>query len=194
MMAALGPAAPDGAQRALRRGYQAPPIEIALVIAPMLVHAIAAVLRLWRRRARGARPVKNPWARAHRWSGLVLLIFFAGHVGATRGASLLYDVYPEFSGIAFTLRWVPAYFWPYYISLGLAGLYHTVYGLGVALSAFGLHGSGGALLRRPAVLGPIITLGGLALLLGILGFGGVLRDIGHPEQSPYARLLTRLLG
>lgn len=190
MLAALGPAVYDGAQRALRRGYQAPPLEIFLVIAPLVLHAGAAVLRILRRRVRGQRPPASPWARAHRITGLVLLVFFAGHVIATRGASLIYGVYPEFAGIASTLRWVPAYFWPYYTGFALAGLYHALYGLGVALPVLGLRlGTG---LRRPVVLGPLVALGGAAIVLGMLGLGGVLFDVGRPEQHAYPQLLIRL--
>lgn len=190
MLAALGPQVYNDAQRALRRGYQAPPIEIFLVIAPLLIHATAAVLRIVRRRQRGRRPPSNLWARLHRISGLVLLVFFFGHVVATRGASLLYGVFPEFSGIGFTLRWVPAYFWPYYTAFSIAGLYHTLYGLGVALPVLGVRfGSG---LRRPLVLTPLVALGSLALVLGMLGFGGLLFDVGRPEQHAYPQLLMRL--
>jgi succinate dehydrogenase/fumarate reductase cytochrome b subunit len=194
MLAALGPEVYNGAQRALRRGYQAPPLEIFLVIAPLLIHAATAVLRIIRRyrrrRQHGRRPASNPWARAHRITGLVMLVFFAGHVLATRGASLLYGVYPEFAGLAFTLRWVPAYFWPYYTAFALSGLYHAIYGLGVALPVLGLRfGSG---LRRPLVLVPLVALGGAAIVLGMLGLGGVLFDVGRPEQHAYPQLLMRL--
>ena len=190
MLAALGPAVYDGAQRLMRRGYQAPVLEIVLVLAPLFIHAGAGVLRMLRRRARGQRTPTYLGARLHRISGIVLLIFFAGHVFATRGASFLYNVFPEFAGIAFTLRWVPAYFFPYYTVFAIAGLYHSVYGLGIALPMLGIKSL--APLRRPRLLVPLAGLGSLLLILGMLGFGGVLFDVGQPEQSPYARLLVRL--
>jgi succinate dehydrogenase/fumarate reductase cytochrome b subunit len=192
--AALGAAAYDGTQRVLRRGYQAPVLELALVIGPLLVHAVVGGLRIWRRTRQAAttRPAgRTPLPmRLHRLSALVLLVFFAGHVVATRGASLLYDTFPAFHGIAFTLRWVPAYFWPYYTAFALAGLYHSIYGLGIALPLLGLRP--GAWLRRPRLLWPLVGTVGVALILGMLGFGGVLTDVGRPEESPYARLLVRL--
>lgn len=191
MLAALGASAYNDAQRVLRRGYQAPVLEIVLVIIPMLVHAVAGILRIWRRRQAPRGPVTTA-ARLHRISGIVLLIFFVGHVVATRGASLLYGIFPEFAGIAFTLRWIPAYFWPYYTSFALAGLYHLVYGLSVALPVLGLRGGAG--LRRPLLLVPVVSALGLALFLGLLGQGGVLADVGHPELTPYARLVLRLSG
>lgn len=190
MLAALGPAAYDGAQRLLRRGYQAPVLEIFLVLFPLLVHAVAGVLRMLRRRARQQRLPTALASRLHRLSGIVLLIFFIGHVMATRGASLVYKVYPEFSGIAFTLRWVPAYFFPYYTVFAIAGLYHTVYGLGIALPVLGIRSL--STLRRPPLLIPLAALGSILLIVGMLGFGGALFDVGRPEQSAYARLLVRL--
>jgi len=190
MLAALGPAVYDDAQRLMRRGYQAPVLEIVLILAPLFIHAGAGVLRMLRRRARGQRTPSSLGPRLHRLSGIVLLIFFVGHTFATRGASLLYGVYPEFAGIAFTLRWVPAYFIPYYTVFAIAGLYHCVYGLGIALPMLGLRSL--SPLRRPRLLVPLAGLGSLLIILGMLGFGGVLCDAGKPEQSPYARLLVRL--
>lgn len=197
MLAALGPAAYDDAQRSLRGGYQAPPIELALVILPMLIHAGAGVLRIFTRRQTkqqtGHQAPANLPARLHRISGIILLIFFIGHVTATRGASLVYGVFPGFAGVAFTLRWVPAYFWPYYTGFALAGLYHLIYGLSVALPVLGLK-SGLSALRRPALLVPLVATLGLFLILGLLAQGGILADVGTPEKSPYAQLILRLFG
>ena len=192
MLATLGPATYDGAQRVLRRGYQAPGIEIVLVIAPLFVHAAAGVLRMLRRRGQGRQAPSNIYARLHRDSAIVLLIFFIGHVTATRGASLIYGIYPEFAGVAFTLRWVPAYFWPYYTIFGLAGLYHMIYGIGVALPVLGLRG--GSALRRPMFIVPLATVFGIWIFLGLLGQGGVLRTIGDPMHRAYAKLVLRLAG
>jgi len=187
-LGALGAPSYDASQRLLRAAYQSPPVEIALVLGPLLVHAGAAVVRMVRRRGRKA---PATWrTRLHRLSGLYLLVFFAGHVAATRGASLLYGVYPEFAGVAFTLRWVPAYFWPYYLGLALAGLFHLVSGLGIGLPAVGIRAA--TALRSPRVVGAVCACGGVALVLGLLGLGGALFDVGRPEGSPYARLLERL--
>ncbi len=193
MIAALGPETYDRVQRTLRRGYQWAPIEIALVIAPLLVHAGTGFARMIVRRRRGeARKPASLATRLHRWSGVVLLVFFAGHVTATRGASLIYGIYPGFEGVAFTLRWVPAYFWPYYTTFALAGLYHLVHGLGVALPVLGVRG--GSVLRRPRLLAVIASIGGIALVAGILAFGGVTRKPERdPRTSPYAALIRRLV-
>ena len=188
-VATLGAARYDEVQTGLRRAYQSPVLELVLVLGPLLVHAAAGALRLLRR-VRAA-PVAAPsWrTRLHRWSGAVLLVFFLGHVTATRGASALYGVFPRFEGVAFTLRWVPAYFWPYYTLFALAGLVHLVLGLPVALSLLGLRASA---LRKPAVAGTLIAFGALLLVLGLLSIGGVFFDVGHPERGPYAQLLVKL--
>jgi succinate dehydrogenase/fumarate reductase cytochrome b subunit len=189
-VAALGMAQYDEAQRVLRRAYQWAPLELSIVIAPLLVHVAAAIARMAARRRRGLKAPANRSARLHRLSGLVLLVFFAGHVAATRGASLLYGVYPGFQGIAFTLRWVAALFWPYYLLFGIAAVYHLVHGLGVALPLVGAPAA--RVLRRPAIWGPIVLAGSLCILAGILGFGGVLFPVEHPERAPYPQLLIRL--
>lgn len=189
MTAALGPSAYDGVQGTLRRGYQAPVLEVVLVILPLLVHVFTALGRLWLRR--GAARVAVSWrVRLHRFSGYFLLLFFTGHVAATRGASLLYDTFPAFAGIAFTFRWVPAYFWPYYLLLALTGWYHLMHGLSVALPLLGVR----ALLvlnRKPVFLG-VVAAGSVALVVAVLSFGGVFFDVGDPASSPYAKLVLRL--
>jgi succinate dehydrogenase/fumarate reductase cytochrome b subunit len=190
MVAALGPAAYDRVQRGLRRAYQAPVLELVLVIAPLLVHVGAAVTRMLRRRIRHQRPARDWPARLHRASGLFLLVFILGHVTATRGASLVYSVYPEFAGVAFTLQWVPAYFYPYYLLLGLAGFYHAIHGLRVALPVLGVRLPAAALRRRALVA--VVAVGSLLLVAGWLGFTGLWQDVSAARQSPYAQLLMRL--
>ena len=188
MLAVLGPGAYDGAQGALRRAYQAPVLEVVLVLAPLLVHVGTAVTRMWKRRK--AAPVPVSWrARLHRWSGRFLLVFFLGHIAATRGASVFFDVFPRFEGVAFTFRWVPAYFWPYYLLLALSGWYHLVHGLSVALPLLGAR-------VRVSERAFFVLVGGgaLALVAGVLALGGVLFDVGDPASSEYARLVLRLSG
>jgi succinate dehydrogenase/fumarate reductase cytochrome b subunit len=191
MLGALGPDAYDGTQRALRGAYQWAPIEITLVIVPLLVHAGAGIARMVRRRGREKHTPASLRSRLHRWSALVLLVFFVGHVTAVRGASLLYHAYPQFEGIAYTLKWVPAYFWPYYLAFSIAGFYHLVNGLGVALPIVGV--DAGRVLRRPRLLGVLTAVAAVALVAGMLGFGGVIaKPHGDPRQSSYAALLRRL--
>ncbi len=189
-LAVCGSAAYDGMQRATRRAYQAPALELALVVAPLLVHVVSSVARLVRRPKATTPP---SWrVRLHRYSGRFLLLVVVGHVVATRGASLVFGVYPGFEGVAFTFRWVPAWFWPYYTLLALCGWYHLVHGLATAGAA--LRWPGLAALRRPFVFRGVIGVGAVALVLGVLGLGGVLFDVRAPESSEYARLVLRLMG
>jgi len=189
-IAMLGPDAYDGTQRTLRQAYQWAPFELPLVIAPLLIHVAAALVRMLRRRRRKSPSPTSLSARLHRYSGIVMLVFFIGHVTATRGASFVYGVFPGFQGIAFTLRWVPAYFWPYYLLFGIAAVYHLVHGLGIALPVAGL--GIGRVLRKPTVLVPFVLVGSLGIALGLLGFGGALYPVEHPDRGVYARLLVRL--
>lgn len=193
MLASFGPDVYDHAQRVLRKGYQFAPLELGLVIGPLIVHAGAGIARMVRRRRRppAARAAPNWRTRLHRWSAVVLLVFFIGHVTATRGASLLYGVYPGWAGVAYTLRWVPAYFWPYYITFAIAGFYHLVNGLGVALRVLGLRG--GRVFQSPRVVAIASITAAVLLVAGMLGFGGVLvRPPSDPRASTYAQLLRRL--
>ncbi len=186
MLAAAGPGTYDAVQGQLRRGYQAPVLEVVLVLGPLLLHVGTAVARMWKRPK--AAPLAMSWrARLHRWSGRFLLVFFVGHVVATRGSSLVYGVFPGFEGLAFTFRWVPAYFWPYYLLLALSGWYHLVHGLSVALPLFGVR-----VLQRRAVFLCLVSVGSIALVVGVLSLGGVFFDVGDPSSSPYARLVLRL--
>ena len=190
-LATLGPQRYDALQQALRAGYQAPVLEIALVLVPMLVHVGASLTRWWGRRREP--PLLLPWrARLHRWSGRFLLVVFVGHVGATRGASVFFDVFPGFEGIAFTLRWVPAYFWPYYLLLAVGGWYHLVHGLWVALPVLGVRAS--LVPQRQAVFRALVGVGAVVLVAGVLALGGVFFDVGEPTTSAYARLVLRLTG
>lgn len=189
VLATLGAQSFDAVQRTLRRGYQAPLLEVVLVLSPLLIHVGASVSRWWGRRREAPTPVS--WRlRAHRWSGRFLLLVFLGHVVATRGASFLFGVFPGFEGIAFTFRWVPAYFWPYYLLLALCGWYHLVHGVSVALPVLGVRAL--LVLQRPRVFAGVVSVGAAALVLGVLAAGGVLFDVGDPATSEYARLVLRL--
>src|SRR5688500_16753207 len=78
-VAALGPQTYDATQRTLRAAYQAPLLELALVFAPLLVHAGTGVARIVRRRRHGERPSPAVRTRLHRWTGWFLLVFVGGH-------------------------------------------------------------------------------------------------------------------
>lgn len=189
MLAVLGAETYDGTQQGMRRAYQAPALELGLVIVPLLVHLTTAIVRMVNRPKQNVSTLS--WrVRLHRYSGRFLLLVIVGHVVATRGASLLYGVFPGFHGVAFTFQWVPAYFWPYYLLLALGGWYHLVHGLSMAAAVLKLPGAN--LLQQPLVFRVLVAAGALALIVGVLGLGGVLADVGDPSSSEYARLVLRL--
>ena len=188
-LAALGPQTYDGFQRAARAGYQFAPLEV-LVLGALLVHVGCGVARMVQRRGQPKAPVSGE-TRAHRWSAYFLLTFFLGHIVATRGASFFYGVFPGFEGVAFTFRWVPAYFWPYYSLLFITGAVHLIIGVKRALPALKL-GATPWPRRSRAVLISCTLVAALGLV-GILNLGGVLRDVGAPENGPFAKLVLSLV-
>lgn len=190
MLAAFGQQTYDGFQVTARQGYQAPVLELVLVLAPLLVHAVCGAVRVWARRSKGASAPVSWRVRLHRYSGYFLLLFFIGHVTATRGASFFYGAWPGFKGVAFTFTWVPAYFWPYYTLLALSGWYHLVHGLSVALPVLGVRSFGA--LHRPPIFAGVVGAGALALVIGVLSLGGVFFDVGDVRSSDYVKLVLRL--
>lgn len=192
MVAVFGPVTYDALQGGLRRVYQAPILEVVLVAAPLLVHIVVSVWRMIRRRRAGLAVPRSSRARLQRYSAIVLLVFTFGHVLATRGASLVYDVFPGFDGIAYTLVWFFSYFFPYYLVFAVAGLYHLLNGLTLALSRLRLPGPG--VVRSGRLVMAAWFVGSVALALGLAGFAGAFDD-GVREAaitSPYARLLGEL--
>lgn len=145
------------------------------MLGSLVAHAALSALGLRRRGLRRA----SAGQRAHLGAGLFLLVFIGGHVLATRGASARWGIAPGFEGLAFTLKWVPAYFWPYYLLLGISGAVHGALGLTFVASA-----------RRFSR----VVLGVLAVTstAGVLALGGAFFDVGHPERGAYAQLLGRL--
>ncbi len=173
----------DAVQSTLRAVYQWPLVEVPLLLA-LLAHAGLAVVQLVRRRG------LKPGARLHSLTGLVVLVFFVGHVTATRGASFFYGVFPKFEGLAFTLRWVPAYFWPYYLLFGIGGAVHAALGLRLAAAMVSpTVAAGVARAKLPLLLAVTLSV---TAALGVFAAGGAFFDVGSPEQSPYAALLRRL--
>lgn len=181
--AIFGPGRYEQVLAMFRSVSQWPPFEGA-VLGSLLLHSGVSVLGLKRRGLRRA----GVRAWAHFATGGVLLVFFAGHVFATRGASAFYGVGVGFEGLAFTLRWKPSFFWPYYVLLGVSGALHAGLGLPGALAVYRptwSHRTRSCGLAMAAVLG-------LASTCGVLAFGGAFFEVGHPERGAYALLLTRL--
>jgi succinate dehydrogenase/fumarate reductase cytochrome b subunit len=183
-LAAVSPEAYDTAQAVLRQGYQFPVVE-PVILAALVVHVAAAVLR---KRAHRPRPV-SARARWHRNAGIFMAVFVFGHVLAVRGASAFAGVFPEFAGLSFTLTHVPGYFYPYYLLFGAAALYHGLNGAAIAAARLGWRFP---LAGRALVSGTL--LGTTLVLVALLGLGGVLYPIDDPYDNDYARLVMGLLG
>jgi succinate dehydrogenase/fumarate reductase cytochrome b subunit len=188
VIAALVPGGYDAVQRVLRAAYQFPPIELALFGA-LGVHLVAGVRAMVKRR--GKRLPASARTRVQRFAAWALLVFITGHVLATRGSSLFEGVYPGAAGLAFTFQWVPAYFWPYYPTLAVAGAVHMGLGVPLALGMIGrpaakawMHGP-----RMASILAPTAVI----LVLGVLGLAGVLYALpSDPLRSDYAEMYRRM--
>jgi len=182
--AALSAGIYDGLQSALRTVYQFAPIEV-LLLAALTVHMVVGVMRIVKEPKREL----NLRARLHRYAGFFLLVFIIGHVLAVRGSSWFFDVYPGFEGLAFSIEMVPGYFYPYYFLLGLAGFYHGLNGLGIALGRLGLSVRISATQLRIAT-----ATAGVLMVAALMGLGGFWFDIGDPSQSAFAQLALELIG
>ncbi len=185
-----GPETYNGLQHSLRAVYQFPGVELLLIFLPLSIHVAAAIVRF--RRSGFRRPHQGWRTRLHRYTGYYLLVFIAGHTLATRGASVVYGVYPEFEGLSFTLWWIPAFFYPYYITLALSGLYHGANGLLIALSTF--FRPVPDRIRQGWRFWVPVGFAGVALVLGLFALGGQLFEIQNPTDSEYARLWEREFG
>eukprot|EP01113_Clastostelium_recurvatum_P032603 TRINITY_DN4211_c0_g1_i1.p1 TRINITY_DN4211_c0_g1~~TRINITY_DN4211_c0_g1_i1.p1 ORF type:complete len:224 (-),score=19.66 TRINITY_DN4211_c0_g1_i1:16-687(-) len=66
----------------------------------------------------------------HRITGWGLAAAIVGHVGATRGLVIKFPEWlADFSFLSYSFHMLPQFFYPYYIALAAAGLYHMSYGL-----------------------------------------------------------------
>lgn len=187
-LAAISPAAYDGFQRVARGVYQYPLVEFGLIFAPLVVHVVAALRRMWRDgvRRRGG----SLRARLHRVTGYFLLAVIFGHISAVRGPSLFGDVFLEFGGVSFSIWMLPFVFYPYYALLIAAGVFHGVNGALLACARLRVHVP--TFLRQgPGFWVPVGTATALGLL-GLLGLGGALYDIPDPSQSAFAQMWEEL--
>ncbi len=183
-LASLGAGAYDGVQHYLRTVYQFPPFE-ALILAALTTHLVVGLLRIWQEPPRQL----NLRARLHRYAGFFLAIFIGGHILAVRGSSWFYDVYPGFSGLAYSISAVPLYFYPYYFLLAVAGFYHGLNGLTIAAPRLGQSFTlSTPTLRLATSAAAVLTVGAL------LGLGGIWTDTGNPQQSEFAGLAREIFG
>ncbi len=182
VFAAFGAQYYDSVQSALRTVYQFAPLEV-LLLASLAVHAVIGVMR-W---VGEPKRQLNARARWHRYAGVFLLVFIVGHVTAVRGSSFFYGVFPQFEGLAYSIDYVPYYFYPYYFLLGLSGFYHALNGSGIALTRLGLQMRlTDVFLKRAAAVGAV------SMAAALLGLGGWFFDVGPVYESGFAQLAAEL--
>lgn len=183
LIAPLGVEAFNDYQAALRQFYQHPVVEIVVLMVPLAAHAIAGIWLRVLRRKRGARPPRN----LHFWAGIFLLVFVPGHILAVRGPSFVYGIYPQFEGVAFSLWFMPFWFYPYYFVLAMAGLYHGLNGIGRLLVRKGVMSD-----TRRLML-PVMTIAGIGVAISLMSLGGVFFETPDPMDNDFARLYIKLL-
>lgn len=181
-LATLSPDLYDGFQGSVRRVYQWPLFELALV-ASLVVHIASGVARMRGRRGSTAKPPLR--LRLHRYAAYYLTIFIFGHIAATRLPAVLADAPPFFGGVSFSLHFMPWFFYPYYALLGIAGLYHLFFGIPAALGVLGVRSPQG-IRRGPGFWIPV-SAGATVIVLALLGFGGALYEIDDPFDNDFAR-------
>ncbi len=197
MSGAFGIAAYDRTLLVLRSVYRSNLLlELVMIGLSGTTHFVCAIVQMIRRRKVVA--LRGPWwMKLHRLSGYFLMVVIIGHVFATRIAPTLATGpttthAADFAFLAFATLAAPAYFWPYYLLLGISGALHLSLGLHLGVRMLGLRtqGSGGA----PSRLHLWLTFGVTILVtVGVLGI--LVRADQAPRQRfpEYQALMQRLL-
>jgi succinate dehydrogenase/fumarate reductase cytochrome b subunit len=192
MLSGLGPGLYDAFQVRVRPLYQFPLIEIGVLMTALVVHIATGVMRL-RRRPRSREWMRLPLrTRLHRVSAYLLLLVVFGHIAATRLPSLLDGVWLGFAGLSFSMWYLPQYFYPYYVLLGLCGLYHGSYGVYLALRVLGVRLP--SITRLGARAWVPLVVAAVLVVLGVLSLGGLLYTIDDPRHSDFARWAVERVG
>lgn len=192
MASVFGPGLYDAFQVRIRPLYQFPLVEVGVLLTALVVHIVSGVRRL------RARPRTRDWSklpfrtRLHRVSAYFLLLFIFGHIAATRFPSLLDGIWLGFASLAYTMVWIPAFFYPYYSLLALCGLYHGGYGSYLALRVLGVPLP--SISRARARIFVPLSIAAVLLVAGVLSFGGLLYPIADPQHDDYARFLAERFG
>lgn len=182
-LAPFGLEAYNGFQQLARTVYQYPLVELLVVALPVLTHIICGLwLIVLKRRVTGKMTMS--WQTV---AGLFLSLVIVGHVVAVRGPSLLYGVYPGFEGLSFSLWYFPAYFYPYYFLLALAGFYHMMTGFARLGSRYQLVAAGSV----PSALTVVVAIW---TLVSLLALDGQLFEVPVPSASAFAKLGEELFG
>lgn len=162
-VAPFGQGSYDGLQQALRLYYQFPVVELVAVLGSAMTHMGVGLWRGIRRLKAGQKPPHWP-LRLHRLAGYFLMLVFAGHVMATRGVGVFFGLPADFAFLTFSLTYFGSVFYPYYLLLGLAGLFHLVFGLSVAVRVLKW--------RVPVPVRWASLVGAPFMVAGVLALGG----------------------
>lgn len=182
----FGPAIYNRYQTAAQQVYQIPLIEVLLVLAPLLIHMSSGLaLLLLNRHLKVKRTIRRC---LHTWTGLFLALVILGHVVATRGLPWAYDFHAGFAGVAFSLWWMPWYFYPYYFLLFMAGAYHSLNGGSMLAQRLFSR----SLLNGQRQMQVAMLLAAVMICMALLSFGGHLRDNPNPLDNDFARLYQTL--
>jgi len=173
LLAAWGKDVYNNYQHLIQNFYPYPAIEIGMIVLPLLIHTVAGVW-LYRLRCKAVEKRKLS-QRLNTWAGFLLLLIVFGHMLATRGIGLWFNAPPGFVGVSFSIWWAPAYFYPYYFLLYMAGLYHSYNGVSLLLLRSGISGLHRTRFARPAVM----LVGAVGITFSLLAFGGQLFGIAY---------------
>ena len=194
-IAMFGQVAYDSFQRAMRWYYQFPVAEIVVVLAASVVHIAAALTRVIRRRRAGKnshKKIKLPLrVRLHRYSGYFIVVVFIGHVVATRGPSLLLGKLVDMSYLSYSIAILPLFFYPYYMLLGIAGLYHLTNGVIFALRVLNVRLPKGATAPRSHLFWIWISLCGIIVLVSVLSISGNIFDLDTSRFDEWKMFASR---
>jgi succinate dehydrogenase/fumarate reductase cytochrome b subunit len=181
-LALFGPRAFNDYQALLRIFYQQPVVELVFVLGPIVVHLVAGVWLIFLRRAKRKGVVRPLKSRLHSWAGIFLMLVIVGHVIAVRGPSFFYDVFPLFEGLSFSLWYFPAYFYPYYFLLALAGLYHGLFGLMIVLNRIGI--------TKKRIRVPVLSyyVGAIIIVASLLALDGSFFTVPPQTESEFGIL------
>lgn len=186
LLAIAGEETYDSVQLTLQLIYQQPLFEWVFVFIPLSVHALIGIYHIFRAKKSGARITRRQWW--HRMTGIFLLLVVVGHVAATRGIGYFYNAPPGFSGVSFSLWWMPWIFYPYYILLFVAGFSHMLGGL--------LFISRRYMRREPSWLAKNLNklnlLAVVFVFVALLSFDGRLFKVSNPTDNDYARAYSRI--
>ena len=186
LLAIAGPDVYNGVQQRLQLFYQHPQLEWVLVFIPLFVHASIGVYQIFSAARTGKRLTKRQ--RSHRLAGIFLLAVIFGHVAATRGVGYFYEAPPGFSGVSFSLWWMPWVFYPYYLLLFVAAFSHMLGGILFAARRF-------TKLQFKWLVNNTKYFNFLAAILvfiALLSFDGRLFKVPDPTDTDYARAYEKI--